>query len=269
MYSKQYELFMGYMGRSILLTCISRGNAWMGRGGGRAHALMELGQVNIIFNAHCQLIQLHNHGKATRNVFLLLTQEIKRNMIHRCMKLPPSGQHMTAPQRLAEHLDSMMRRLRSYLQYIGLVKYAKAIYSRPNATARNQSHLNQSIHGTLHVSLSSQSIPWQYIPIPRQCTVLQHTMNIILSKTMWIHALLLFIICTNIIIDNTTMYVLQTIPTLYGVHGAHHPVDRDSGRVPCTCISRVPPNGGGWGVVAHLSGGHPTVSYVGSVCHFS
>jgi hypothetical protein len=34
---------------------------------------------------------------------------------------------MTAPQQLAEHFNSTLRRLRSYLQYIGIVKHAKAI----------------------------------------------------------------------------------------------------------------------------------------------
>jgi hypothetical protein len=42
------------------------------------------------------------------------------------MNLPPSVQNITDSRRLAAHLDSAIRILRSYLQYIGLVKYTKA-----------------------------------------------------------------------------------------------------------------------------------------------
>ncbi len=43
------------------------------------------------------------------------------------MNLPPSAQQITATQHLVAHLDSTVRRLCSYLQYIGVVKYSKAI----------------------------------------------------------------------------------------------------------------------------------------------
>ncbi len=42
------------------------------------------------------------------------------------MNLPPSAQQITEPRRLAAHLDSAIPRLRSYLQYIGFVKYTEA-----------------------------------------------------------------------------------------------------------------------------------------------
>ncbi len=44
------------------------------------------------------------------------------------MNLPPSAQQITDPRRQAAHLDSAIHRLRSYLQYIGLVKFAKAAF---------------------------------------------------------------------------------------------------------------------------------------------
>jgi hypothetical protein len=43
------------------------------------------------------------------------------------MNLPPSARQIVHPQRLAAHLDSTLRQLSSYLQYIGLAKYKKAI----------------------------------------------------------------------------------------------------------------------------------------------
>jgi hypothetical protein len=42
------------------------------------------------------------------------------------MNLPPSARQVMEPQRLAAHLNSTIRRLHSYLQYIGLAKYGNA-----------------------------------------------------------------------------------------------------------------------------------------------
>jgi hypothetical protein len=87
---------------------------------------VELGQTNIIFNIPHPSLLLHIHDKLSRNAILLLTQELKRDIIYRRMNLPPSAQQVTDSRRLAAHIDSVIRRLRSYLQYIGLVKYKKA-----------------------------------------------------------------------------------------------------------------------------------------------
>jgi hypothetical protein len=87
---------------------------------------IELGQTNIIFNIPHPSIILHIHDKPSRNAILLLVQEVKRDLIYRRMNLPPSAQQITDPRRLAAHLDSTIRRLRSYLQYIGLMRYKKA-----------------------------------------------------------------------------------------------------------------------------------------------
>jgi hypothetical protein len=56
----------------------------------------------------------------------LLTQEIKQDMIFQRMNLPPSARRVTEPQQQAAHLNSTIRRLHSYLQYIGLAKYGNA-----------------------------------------------------------------------------------------------------------------------------------------------
>jgi hypothetical protein len=87
---------------------------------------IELGQTNIIFNIPHPSLLLHIHDKLSRNAILLLIQEVKRDIIFRRMNLPPSAQQVTDSRRLAAHIDSVIRRLRSYLQYIGLVKYKKA-----------------------------------------------------------------------------------------------------------------------------------------------
>ncbi len=87
---------------------------------------VELGQTNVIFNIPHPSLLLHVHDKASRNAILLLIQEVKRGIIFRKINLPHSAQQITDPWRLAAHLDSAICRLRSYKQYIGLVKYTKA-----------------------------------------------------------------------------------------------------------------------------------------------
>jgi hypothetical protein len=87
---------------------------------------VEIGQTNVIFNIPHQSLLLHIKDKASRNAILLLIQEIKRDLLYRRMNLPPSASQVTDSRRLAAHLDSTIRRLRSYLQYIGLQKFKKA-----------------------------------------------------------------------------------------------------------------------------------------------
>jgi hypothetical protein len=87
---------------------------------------VEYSQLNIIFNVPHPSLILHVPDKLSRNTLLILTQEIKRDIIYRRMNLPPSANQPTDPPRLTAHLNSTLQRLHSYLQYIGLVKYVKA-----------------------------------------------------------------------------------------------------------------------------------------------
>ena len=87
---------------------------------------VDLGQHNIIFNVPHPSLLLHVKDKQTRNAFLIMVQEIKRDIIYRRMNLPPSARQIADPHRLAAHLDYTFKRLQSYLKYIGLAKYAKA-----------------------------------------------------------------------------------------------------------------------------------------------
>jgi hypothetical protein len=87
---------------------------------------VEYSQLNIIFNVPHPSLILHIPDKLSRNALLILTQEIKRDIIYRRMNLPPSANQPTDPARLTAHLNSTLQRLHSYLQYIGLAKYAKA-----------------------------------------------------------------------------------------------------------------------------------------------
>jgi hypothetical protein len=86
---------------------------------------IEYSQLNIIYNAPHPSILIHISDKLSRNTLLMLTQEIKRDIIFKRLNLPPSERLITEPQRLAAHLNSTLHRIHSYLQYIGLAKYAK------------------------------------------------------------------------------------------------------------------------------------------------
>ncbi len=88
---------------------------------------VELGQTNVIYNIPHPSLMLHVHDQASRQALLLLIQEVKQDIICRRMNLPPSAQQLTDPRRITAHLDSAIRRLYSYLQYIGFVKFTKAI----------------------------------------------------------------------------------------------------------------------------------------------
>jgi hypothetical protein len=87
---------------------------------------VDLGQANVIYNILYPSLLLHICDKASRNALLLPIQEFKRDIVYRRKNLPPSVQKLTDPRKLTEHIDSAIRRLRSYLQYIGFIKYTKA-----------------------------------------------------------------------------------------------------------------------------------------------
>jgi hypothetical protein len=88
---------------------------------------VDLDQTNVIYNIPHPSLLLHIHDNASRNA-LLLIQEIKRDIVYRRMNMPPSAQKVTDPRRLPAHIDSAVWSfgLRSYLQYIGFIKFAKA-----------------------------------------------------------------------------------------------------------------------------------------------
>jgi hypothetical protein len=99
----------------------------------------ELGQTNIIYNIPHPSILLHIPDKTTRNVLLLLVQEVKRDIIYRRMNLPPSAQQITDPRRPAAHLASTLHRLHSYLRYRQICQGYRSL----GTTARKQQWLKK------------------------------------------------------------------------------------------------------------------------------
>jgi hypothetical protein len=87
---------------------------------------VEYSQLNIIYNVPHPSILIHIPDKLSRNTLLMLTHEIKRDIIFRRLNLPPLARLITESQCLAAHLNSTLHRFHSYLQYIGLMKYDKA-----------------------------------------------------------------------------------------------------------------------------------------------
>jgi hypothetical protein len=59
---------------------------------------MNITQFNVIHNVLHPSLLLCIHDKLTRNSLLILTQEIKRDMIYRQMNLSPSVRQVTDSQ---------------------------------------------------------------------------------------------------------------------------------------------------------------------------
>jgi hypothetical protein len=117
------------------------------------------GPRSIACNSKVWHTQTHRYWICAYTVI----QEIKRDIIYRRMNLPQSVQQVTASQWPAAHLDSIIHRLHSYLQYIGLVKCVKATETcqiRPShrtftTDPGNKFHLKSSlIWITMHLSQS-------------------------------------------------------------------------------------------------------------------
>jgi hypothetical protein len=79
---------------------------------------VEITQLNVIYNVPHPSLLLYVHDKLTCNGFLIPTQEIKRDITFHRMNLPPSARQVATSQRLMAHLDSTLRRLQSYFEYI-------------------------------------------------------------------------------------------------------------------------------------------------------
>jgi hypothetical protein len=87
---------------------------------------VEYSQLNVIYNVRHPSLLIHIRDKLSRNTLLMLTQETKRDIIFWRINLPPSARLITESQSLAAYLNSTLPQLHSYLQYIGLAKYANA-----------------------------------------------------------------------------------------------------------------------------------------------
>jgi hypothetical protein len=62
---------------------------------------------------HSFYFRFKTQDKITRNTFLILTEEIKRDIIYRHINLPPSAGQVLYPNRLMAHFDSTFWKLSS------------------------------------------------------------------------------------------------------------------------------------------------------------
>jgi hypothetical protein len=135
----------------------------------RLHPKMEISLLNGIYIVPYPSLLLYTHDKLTRNAFLILTQEIKRDNIYKCMNLPPSGRQVTSPQRLVAHLDSTIRRLHSFFQYIASAKFGEAVsvlqpmrdLNLDSPWVSDLDPLLPSLHLILRITWHENPIPWQ------------------------------------------------------------------------------------------------------------
>ncbi len=86
----------------------------------------------IIFNAPHPSILLHVPDDAVRKAILLLTQEVKRNIIHKRMNNAGGRNTPTTRTRIIAHLIAVASKVYSYLEYVG-TKDAKAALSMINS----------------------------------------------------------------------------------------------------------------------------------------
>ncbi len=76
-------------------------------------ARVELGQLNAIYSFSHPSLLLHIWDQLNLTAFLILAQEIKRD-IHCCMTQPASARQVTNLQQLKAHLNLTLHRLCSY-----------------------------------------------------------------------------------------------------------------------------------------------------------
>ncbi len=149
-------------------------------------------KINIIYNILHPSLLLYIPHKATCNAILLMVQEIKSDIIYRRMNLPQSAQQITHPQRLVTHLDSSIRRLRLYLQYIGIVKYRKPMealqrWHEINLKWINIMNLNHALTPMYHdnsylsranTAQTDHTLHTQQLHRTHICSHVMHTMKI-------------------------------------------------------------------------------------------
>ncbi len=106
---------------------------------------VEISQLNVFYNFPHPSLLMHIHEKLTRSALLILTQEIKRDIIYGRMNLPPSAGLMA-------NLDSTLWRLQSYSQYIRLAKFGKAI-----SALQTMQDINLELPWTLNIEYGHAS----------------------------------------------------------------------------------------------------------------
>jgi hypothetical protein len=87
---------------------------------GHAIAEIQLTPREIVFNAPHPSIMLHVPDKTSRLIFIMLIQEVRRNIIYRRMNRTERDRTPTPLIRLQAHLLSTISKLISYMEYQGI-----------------------------------------------------------------------------------------------------------------------------------------------------
>ena len=89
-------------------------------------ARITLTPREIVFNAPHPSLKLHVPDDDARKTILLLVQEVKRSIIHKRMNPTARHNEPTPLARLQAHLLTTVRKVQSYIRYLGTSNYTEA-----------------------------------------------------------------------------------------------------------------------------------------------
>jgi hypothetical protein len=88
---------------------------------------IQLTPREIVFNALHPSVLLHARDAKTRQALVLLTQELKRSIIHKRMNATAQAGVDTPIVRIQAHILSTIKKIRSYLRYQGIYTHAEPL----------------------------------------------------------------------------------------------------------------------------------------------
>jgi len=89
--------------------------------------MIDLTPLEITYNKPHPSILLHVRDGTTRKVLILFLQEVKRDIIYRHAQLKQPRRREELHPRIQAHLLSVIRKIRSLLEYQGVLKYTDSL----------------------------------------------------------------------------------------------------------------------------------------------
>jgi hypothetical protein len=100
---------------------------------GEPVARLVLTPKEIVFNKPHPSIHLHIQDREICQALIILTQELKRNLVYRRMNIGTLHQNRMVPQvRICAHLLSVFKKVRAMYEYKGLLKFRTTIQTLHN-----------------------------------------------------------------------------------------------------------------------------------------
>ena len=89
--------------------------------------MIDLTPLEITYNKPHPSILLHVKDGTTRKVLILLLQEVKRDIVYRHAQLKQPRRREELRPRIQAHLLSVVGKIRSLLEYQGVLQYTDAL----------------------------------------------------------------------------------------------------------------------------------------------